>query len=156
MARTKLTLGEWQDSVTLFVDTINTLEERLLKRAKTLQKQLSKYESLTENERAKLLPKLYKLCNEMQKETWERFLKRRRDNRYESKSARKRLSLHNSTHDAVTQYAKENEFTDTSQAVEYLLQYALKATSKIQKGVRIMRPQDMGIVNRRLNNERSK
>jgi hypothetical protein len=156
MARTKLTLEEWQDSVPLFIETINTMEVQLLKRAKTLRKQLSKYEALTEIERAKLLPKLYQLCNDMQKETWERFLKRRRDNRYESKSARKRLSLHNSTHDAVTQYAKENQFTDTSQAVEYLLQYALKATSKIQSGVRIKRPQDMDIVKRRLNSKRSK
>jgi hypothetical protein len=120
MRRKKFSIEDWKGGINLLIAALkdhNKSYEQII----VFRSRLVKIDELSKKDRADLADDLEVFCNALDKDVWEVFLKKCRDERYEKNSSRRRLSVHTDTLDELNIFIDTNGFDNANQAIGYLL-----------------------------------
>jgi hypothetical protein len=121
MSRKKLTIEDWKGSITLLITVLQD-HNKNFDVIVAARNKIENIDELSPIACINLETDLEVFCNNLSKDIWEIFLKKRRDKKYVSESSRKRLSVHSDTFDELSKLIKANKFDNANHAIEFLLQ----------------------------------
>jgi len=120
MRRKKFTIEDWKGAISLLIAALND-HNKSYDQIVDFKSRLVKIGGLSKKESADLEYDLGVFCNGLNKDIWEVFLKKCRDDKYEKNSSRKRLSVHSDIFEQLNGFINKNNFDNANQAIAYLL-----------------------------------